>query len=1263
MATGSRKSTGTGSGSGRSGSTRNTKTRTSSHKTGQTKKTAASRRASASEKTRGYKNREQEQEEEIIRRDVVIILLFALTVFIFLANFGIFGPFGNFFRDVFFGLFGLPAYILPLFVFGAALFYTANAENPVVIQKIAAATGILFGIGIICELACGDLADMNKYSAGRLYELCSEERHGGGVIAGSIAYMLQHFLKMPGTVLVLLVLFVICGVMISRKSLIGLLEGTARTARERHEIRRTEREERRAEWERYVREHPEEFEEPEEEEDYEDSYEDARAKAPFGFGRLNGKTAPKNTGAKEVEYRGIIGDTTMYAPSGEEDTAAPAAAPSRSERPAFNAVPPGERPRRPSRPGSVRLDSELSKEELEERLQARAAFMEQDALYAEFEKRRRARLHRNEESADAEEQSVSPAAGSSSGISSGTASGKASAASGRISAASASAPSAPAASAPAVSLPASSAEMEKDLRTVSVQETPVREVRRRTETENLHEIHAADFASEEDLFPEFAPAEEGIIQNTAPADTPKDYTPDYTSDAFADMVIEQGIGDIAPAVSAAELARKAFANKTAPAAAAGATARMIDDLHTLEEMNSGRETGNAAPSMSELYPDETYRDEVMPDEVLPDQKLPDEVLPDEKLPDETLPDEKLPDEVLPDEKLPDEKLPDEKLHDEILPDEKLPDEIIPDPVLPDEVIPEEKFSDEVPSDEVFPDEPAASSAAADTVDVEIVREKQEGPLTTVTEEGKDLLESSGEHDAYAPSKDVRPAAVMPAPPRPEKRPYVYPPLSLLKEGSHSSHSGSDEELRETAATLQNTLKTFGVNIRITNISQGPAVTRYEMQPEQGVKVSRIVNLSDDIKLALAATDIRIEAPIPGKSAIGIEVPNKITSMVALHDILDTEAFRSHKSKLAFAVGKDIAGQAVVTDIAKMPHVLIAGATGSGKSVCINTIIMSILYHASPEDVRLIMIDPKVVELSVYNGIPHLMIPVVTDPQKAAAALNWAVQEMLNRFEKFAQAHVRDLKGYNALVKSKLDAGEETDMKMIPQLVVIVDELADLMMVAKSDVETAICRLAQLARAAGIHLIIATQRPSVDVITGLIKANMPSRIAFAVTSGTDSRTILDRVGAEKLLGKGDMLFFPQSLPKPSRIQGAFVSDEEVSAVVDFLIANNPVGNDTNEVQKKIDSLAGGGTGEADDLSGQGQGSDIDELFADAGSFIIEKNSASIGLLQRRFRIGFNRAARIMDQLCDAGVVGEAEGTKSRRILMTPLEFEQYVEENL
>ncbi|MFI3177063.1 MAG: DNA translocase FtsK [Eubacteriales bacterium] len=492
----------------------------------------------------------------------------------------------------------------------------------------------------------------------------------------------------------------------------------------------------------------------------------------------------------------------------------------------------------------------------------------------------------------------------------------------------------------------------------------------------------------------------------------------------------------------------------------------------------------------------------------------------------------------------------------------------------------------------------------------------------------------------------------------QQRPYQFPPIHLLKASDPTENKNAAKLLRETAMQLEQTLLTFGVKVTVTDISQGPSVTRYELQPELGVKVSKIVGLADDIKLNLAATDIRIEAPIPGKAAVGIEVPNKENSLVALRDLFETNEFKTFDSNIAFAVGKDISGKTVVSDIGKMPHMLVAGATGSGKSVCINTLIMSVLYKAHPDDVKMIMIDPKVVELSVYNGIPHLMIPVVTDPKKAAAALHWGVAEMTDRYKKFADYNVRDLKGYNDKVAGTIDSATGEPFKKMPQIIIIVDELADLMMVAPGEVEESICRLAQLARAAGIHLIIATQRPSVDVITGLIKANMPSRVAFSVSSGVDSRTILDMNGAEKLLGKGDMLFYPQGYSKPGRVQGAFVSDGEVSDVVDFL-KNQAIGNVYEEdITSRIEQVA------VESSQGKNNSSacdDTDVYFQDAARFIIEKEKASIGMLQRVFKIGFNRAARIMDQLAEEGVVGEEEGTKPRKVLMSMEAFEEYIRE--
>ena len=480
------------------------------------------------------------------------------------------------------------------------------------------------------------------------------------------------------------------------------------------------------------------------------------------------------------------------------------------------------------------------------------------------------------------------------------------------------------------------------------------------------------------------------------------------------------------------------------------------------------------------------------------------------------------------------------------------------------------------------------------------------------------------------------------------KPYVFPPLSLLKR-SHSQEEEKRSEIEKNAQTLKETLKSFGITVSISNVSVGPSVTRYELQPEQGVKLAKIVSLSNDIKMRLAAADIRIEAPIPGKSAVGIEVPNKNSQVVYLGDILSSPAFLENRMKLAFGVGKDIGGKVVVTDIAKMPHLLVAGATGAGKSVSINTLIMSILYRYSPEEVRMIMVDPKVVELQVYNGIPHLLIPVVTDPKKAAAALNWAVAEMTSRYKKFAAYGVRDLSGYNEKIRGLTEEEREKEgLSVLPQILIIIDELADLMMVSASEVEDAIVRLTQLARACGMHLIIATQRPSVNVITGLIKANVPSRIAFSVSSGVDSRTIIDMNGAEKLLGKGDMLFFPQNLPKPIRVQGAFVSDEEVAKVTEFLKSQGEA-EYNHSISKSLEKEATEETG--------GSQSDRDELFAEAGSLVIETDKASIGFLQRKFRIGFNRAARIMDQLAAEHVVGEEEGTKARKVLMNMEEFEE------
>ena len=493
-----------------------------------------------------------------------------------------------------------------------------------------------------------------------------------------------------------------------------------------------------------------------------------------------------------------------------------------------------------------------------------------------------------------------------------------------------------------------------------------------------------------------------------------------------------------------------------------------------------------------------------------------------------------------------------------------------------------------------------------------------------------------------------------------KSTYVPPSVDILHKGQAGAVGNTKQQLAETAAKLEQTMNIFGVNAKVTDYSCGPTVTRFEVQPELGVKVSKIVNLTDDIKFSLAATDVRIEAPIPGKSAVGIEIPNAQNVAVPFRDLVESQEFKNAKSPITFALGRDISGAVKIADLAKMPHLMIAGSTGSGKSVCINTIITSILYKAGPEEVKLIMIDPKVVELSVYNGIPHLLIPVVTDPKKAAGALNWAVKEMTDRYQKFAETGVREINGYNEKVDSiEVPEGQERPKKM-ERIVVIVDELADLMMVAAKDVEEAICRLAQLARAAGIHLIIATQRPSADVITGIIRANMPSRIAFAVSSAIDSRIILDQAGAERLLGKGDMLFNPQGATHPLRIQGAFITDNEIAEIIEDVKIKNGEAQADSEIENQVSSMQ---TSSNTVVISDGDNDDgRDNYFMEAAGIIIDKEKASIGMLQRYLKVGFNRAARIMDQLEEAGIVGPEEGTKPRKVLMTQEEFNSFVDEN-
>lgn len=542
----------------------------------------------------------------------------------------------------------------------------------------------------------------------------------------------------------------------------------------------------------------------------------------------------------------------------------------------------------------------------------------------------------------------------------------------------------------------------------------------------------------------------------------------------------------------------------------------------------------------------------------------------------------------------------------------------------------------------------AKNAEIPPIEPMIPAEPAPVPVPEAGEEEPEFTPYTFHPPAPEPEEPVAAPAFVPEPePAPVPPAYVKPAVGLLREARRKDEADITEEMKANAQRLVDTLSSFGVQTRIVDISRGPAVTRYELQPSAGVKISKITGLSDDIALNLAAAGVRIEAPIPNKAAVGIEVPNKVVSAVSIREIIDSPDFRDSKSKLSAALGRDIAGNVTLADIGKMPHLLIAGSTGSGKSVCINSIIISLLFKSTPDEVRFLMIDPKVVELGVYNGIPQLLVPVVTDPKKAAGALSWAVTEMLKRYKLFADNSVRDLASFNALA-------ERTEgMEKMPQIVIIIDELADLMMAAPNEIEDYICRLAQMARAAGMHLVIATQRPSVDVITGVIKANIPSRIAFAVSSQIDSRTILDMGGAEKLLGRGDMLFNPVGSSKPIRVQGCFVTDEEIESVIAFIKRDASADYDDAIVQE-IDShvVAGkGGSGGADKSSG-GDADESDDMLMPAIEVVVEAGMASTSLLQRRLKLGYARAARIVDEMEARGIVGPFEGSKPRQVLISP-----------
>ena len=910
-----------------------------------TRKSNGTRKTNTSGQSRNRNQRQSEPMDVAIKSEVILIALFALCVFLFLCNFGIAGVMGNAISGVMFGIFGLTAYLIPVFLFMIIAFAMINSGNMIATRKIIAAVCLYLIVSMMCELFTKAPQEAVSYDFKGIYEACSANRNGGGILGGSFAYLAYRFLGLTGTVLSLLVIAIIALIVITDKSFMKGVKSGSRKVYERSREDATYRRERAQK----RREEAEELRKRREEE--------------------------RRLREEQKEDQKIL--------------------------------------RMDKKVSGVMLDTSLTAERHEE---------------------------------------------------------------------------------------------------------PVMR-----ERDDIHEINLSDF--EEQLERPHTQIEEEVV----PEDT------------YQKPVVTQ------PVVTQSATAQPVITHEDP---SGGFDFSKIRINGAIEERQSD--------DISEI---------VSPYE----------------------------------------------------------EEDIPAPVKP---------------------RPAAKLPKEDPFGIPLTTDSQ--AQTGSTQNHASGQAPQGMTQGNPGNQPVRP------------REYQFPPISLLAKSMSRENKNAGNELRETAQRLQQTLQTFGVRVTITDISQGPAVTRYELQPEQGVKVSKIVGLADDIKLNLAATDIRIEAPIPGKAAIGIEVPNKENTAVGLRELLETDEFKKFPSNIAFAVGKDIAGRVVVSDIAKMPHMLIAGATGSGKSVCINTLIMSILYKADPSDVKLIMVDPKVVELSVYNGIPHLMIPVVTDPKKASAALQWGVAEMTDRYQKFADFNVRDLKGYNKKVEDMVVRGDPQAPKKMPQIVIIVDELADLMMVSPGEVEESICRLAQLARAAGIHLIIATQRPSVDVITGLIKANMPSRIAFSVSSGVDSRTILDMNGAEKLLGKGDMLFYPQGYTKPVRVQGAFVSDKEVSDVVEFL-KNQQLGNIyDSDIQQKMESM---GAASGDGAGSPGGGNERDQYFVDAAQFIIEKDKASIGMLQRVFKIGFNRAARIMDQLCEAGVVGEEEGTKPRKVLMSQEQFEQYIEECL
>ncbi len=1087
---------------------------------GSTGRKQGSRSGSSNKKrsSRQTANRKRTAQEEVLGskllQEVLLIGAFALCVFLFLCNFGIMGAFGEILSNVLFGIFGLSAYIAPLLIFVAAIFYISNQGSGAAVRKLVSGGVLYILLSMLCELFAGRLSEMENYSLITLYKGAAENHNGGGALAGSFAYLSYHYLEMVGTVLLIIVFGLICVVLLTERSLIGGAKKSTKYLAEKVHTREP----------RYTESY-------EEEEDAERALERRERLREERRERMEQRRREQEE--RDIRRRKEQEERNLRRQEEQEEKERKRRA-EQEER---------ERRRREEQAEKARRKQSL--QEAREREKRLLQEEKEDEKILRMNKKSRGVML--DTTLTAKEEPV---------------------------------------------------EEQIDMHEIRVQdvvqEEPVYEepqrqrpiFRREADNDEVQEISYEDFArssyGESIGFAE----EEPVNNETAYGPRIRIKEPAFTEQETEGFrTAGAGIG----AAGTAQAGNMAFGMSEPGNTAFGIAEAENMPFGAAETDHTGfgmSEAGNTGAGNAAFGAAETDHMRFGMSETGSRMSAAEEAERTGHAVTESAFDFREKDLAK-----------------------------MPEPIT--------EFS------------PAGRSPVLEQGNPEAAAQKQNNVSISLQEKG-------------LPGRPAAPA-----------KKYMFPPVTLLKKGKNTGKGDNNKELKDTALHLQKTLETFGVKVTVTEISQGPTVTRFEMQPEQGVKVSKIVGLADDIKLNLAATDIRIEAPIPGKAAVGIEVPNKENSTVAFRDLIESKEYQEFQSRLAFAVGKDIGGKVVVTDIAKMPHVLIAGATGSGKSVCINTIIMSILYKAHPEDVKLIMIDPKVVELSVYNGIPHLLLPVVTDPKKAAAALHWGVAEMTERYNKFAEHGVRDLKGYNQKAEQMQKKGAEGAPAKMPQIVIIVDELADLMMVAPGEVEESICRLAQLARAAGIHLVIATQRPSVDVITGLIKANMPSRVAFAVSSGVDSRTILDMVGAEKLLGKGDMLFYPQGYPKPARIQGAFISDDEVEDVVNFLKDQEIITQYSPDIEQQMKTVtaAAGGAGGADAASA------FDEYFVEAGKFVIEKDKASIGMLQRVFKIGFNRAARIMDQLCDAGVVGEEEGTKPRKVLMSPEQFESFVEESV